>query len=141
MTPQPGMRPQFPTPPINKHQAVGTMGAQGTQQQVPMQQVPQAVKMTGGMGQAQVFFDRSGLTQHQLLTQHAQHLQQPQLQHQLQTQNLMTQQSHGVTSQSQVGHHQMTQAQTHVNVPSVQVASSMPVQQPPVHPGIFDYSY
>lgn len=142
MTPQPGMRPQFPTPPINKQQAVGTIG--GTAQQLPMQQVQQGVKMPSGLSQAQmttqqVFYDRSGLTQQQILAQHAQHLQQQQMpQHQLQTQNMLaSQQPLGGTSQNQAGHHQMTPSQAHVNVPQGQVASPMPVQQQAVHSGLF----
>ncbi|KAJ7387817.1 mediator complex subunit Med15 [Desmophyllum pertusum] len=34
MSQQPGMRPQFPSPQINKQQTVGTIGGQGTIQQV-----------------------------------------------------------------------------------------------------------
>ena len=141
MTPQPGMRPQFPTPPMNKQQVVGTIGAQGTPQQLQMQQVQQAVQRPSGLSQAQmgtqqVFYDKTGLTQQQLLAQHAKQLQQPQVpQHQQQPQSLLMQQSLNVTPLSQAGHHQMAQSQTHVNVPPGQVGSPMPVQQQPVHPG------
>jgi len=140
MTPQPGMRPQFPTPPMNKQQVVGTIGAQGTPQQLQMQQVQQAVQRPSGLSQAQmgtqqVFYDKTGLTQQQLLAQHAKQLQQPQVpQHQQQAQNLLMQQSLNVTPLTQAGHHQMAQSQTHVNVPPGQVGSPMPVQQQPVHP-------
>lgn len=132
MAPQPGMRPQFPTPQINKQQPMSSVGVQGTTQQSPMQQVQQAIQRPGSMPQAQlptqqVFYDKSGLTQHQILNQHLQQqLQQP-----------VPQQSLGVTPQSQTGHHQMMPSQAHVSVPPSQVGSPMPVQQhqQPVLPG------
>lgn len=137
MTPQLGMRPQYSQ--IPKQQPMSTVAAQGTTQQLTMQQ---AVQRPGAMPQAQmatqqVFYDKSGLTQHQILTQHLQQQQQQQQSqqqqlplHQLQTQNLL---------QNQAGHHQMTQVQTHVNVPPGQVASPMPGQQQPVLPGRFEW--
>ena len=140
MTPQLGMRSQYPNPQITKQQPMSTVATQGTTQQLTMQQ---AVQRSGAVPQAQmatqqVFYDKSGLTQHQILTQHLQqqqHQQQPQQQqlpplHQLQTQNLL---------QNQAGHHQMTQVQSHVNVPPGQVASPMPGQQQPVLPGRFEW--
>ncbi|KAM7446337.1 hypothetical protein ABFA07_005374 [Porites harrisoni] len=52
MTPQPGMRPQFPTPTITKQQGVGAMGGtQNTPQQLPMQHLQQAVKLTASLRQ------------------------------------------------------------------------------------------
>ena len=67
MTPQPGMRAQFPTPAITKQQGVGAMGGtQNTPQQLPMQHLQQAVKLPASLSQAQgqgQVFDQSGLTQ------------------------------------------------------------------------------
>ena len=74
MTPQPGMRPQFPTPAITKQQEVGAMGGtQNTAQQLPMQHLQQAVKLPASLSQAQgqgQVFDQSGLTQQQLDVAH-----------------------------------------------------------------------
>ena len=135
------MRPQFPTPQINRQQPLNSGGAQGTSQQLPLQQVQQPVQRpVGALSQASmqvpVFFDKSGLTQQQILSQHLQQpqpqLQQPMQQHQLQTPNMLTQAQLGVPPHSQAGHHQMTQP---LNVPSNQVGSPMPVQQQPVLPG------
>ena len=141
MSQQPGMRPQFPSPQINKQQTVGTIGGQGTIQQVQLPQV-----QPSQIASQQVFYDRSGLTQQQILAQHLQHQQQQQRaqqqqqqqqqqQHQLPTQSLLTPQALSVASQNQGGHHPMTQSQAHI--PPVQVASPMAVQQPTVHQGLF----
>ena len=52
MTPQPGMRPQFPPPTITKQQGVGAMwGTQNTPQQLPMQHLQQGVKMPASLPQ------------------------------------------------------------------------------------------
>ena len=131
------MRLQFPSPQINKPQTVSTMGGQ-----VPMPQVQQSP-----MGPQQVFYNKSGLTQEQILAQHlqqqqqqqplqrVQQQQQQQQQHPLTTQSLLTQQAMSVNSQNQGGHLQMTQSQPYI--PPNQVASPMPVQQQPVHQGLF----
>lgn len=138
MTPQPGMRPQFPTPAITKQQGVGAMGGtQNTPQQLPMQHLQQAVKLPASLSQAQgqgQVFDRSGLTQQQLLNQHILQAQQ------MQAQTLLGQQqaARGFGSQGQMAHHQLSQPQTHVNVSAGQVASPMPVQQQTVHQGLFE---
>ena len=127
MNQQPGMRPQFPSPQLNKPQTVSTIGAQGNMQQVPLPQVSQ----TPMTPQQPVFYDRSGLTRQELLAQHlraAQHQQ-----HQLPTQSLMPQQGLSVASQNQGTHHQMTQSQAHI--PPNQVASPM-AQQQVGHPGL-----
>ena len=130
------MRPQFPSPQHNK-QAVSTMGAQGNMQQVPLTQVSQ----TPMTPQQTVFFNRSGLTQQELLAQHLrahqQQQQQQQQQHQLPAQSLMPQQGLSVASQNQGAHHQMTQSQAHI--PPNQVASPM-AQQQGGHPGLFYYN-
>ena len=129
------MRPQFPSPQHNK-QAVSTMGSQGNMQQVPLTQVSQ----TPMTPQQTVFFNRSGLTQQELLAQHlrAQHQQQQQQQqHQLPAQSLMPQQGLSVATQNQGAHHQMTQSQAHI--PPNQVASPM-AQQQGGHPGLFYYN-
>ena len=129
MTPQPGMRPQFPTPTITKQQGVGTMGGtQNTPQQLPMQHLQQAVKLPASLSQAQgqgQVFDRSGLTPQQLLSQHL-------LQQQMQAQNLLGQQqaARGFASQGQMVHHQLSQS-------AGQVAP--PMQQQTVHQGLFDF--
>ena len=139
MTPQPGMRPQFPTPAITKQQGVGAMGGtQNTLQQLPMQHLQQAVKLPASLSQAQgqgQVFDRSGLTQQQLLNQHILQAQQ------MQAQTLLGQQqaARGFGSQGQMAHHQLSQPQTHVNVSAGQVASPMPVQQQTVHQGLFEF--
>ena len=109
MTPQPGMRAQFPTPAITKQQGVGAMGGtQNTPQQLPMQHLQQAVKLPASLSQAQgqgQVFDRSGLTQQQLLSQHL-------LQQQMQAQTLLGQQqaARGFGSQGQMAHHQLSQS-------------------------------
>ena len=130
MTPQQGIRPQFSTSQMNRQNLLTSVGAQGTSQQLSMQQVQQPVQRTGGgLSQVPVFYDKSGLTQQQILSQHLQQPQpqpqpqQPLPQHQLQTQNMMT--------VSQAGH-QITQPLT---VAPNQVMSPMPVQQQPVLPG------
>ena len=124
MAPQPGMRPQFPTPQISKQQPMGSVGAQATTQQSSMQQVQQAIQRPGSLPQTQlptqqVYYDKSGLTQHQILNQHLQQQLQPPV----------PQQSLGVTPQSQSGHHPMMSSQAHVSVPPSQVGSPIPVQQ------------
>ena len=133
MNQQPGMRPQFSSPQLNKPQTVSTMGAQGNLQQVPLAQVSQ----TPLTQQQPVFFDRSGLTKQELLAQHLraqqQRQQQQQEQHQLPNQSIMTQQGLSVASQNQGAHHQMTQSQAHI--PPNQVASPM-AQQQVGHPGL-----
>lgn len=129
MNQQPGMRPQFSSPQLNKPQTVSTVGAQGNLQQVPLAQVSQ----TPLTQQQPVFFDRSGLTQQELLAQHLRA--QQQRQHQLPNQSIMTQQGLSVASQNQGAHHQMTQSQTHI--PPNQVASPM-AQQQVGHPGLFN---
>ncbi|XP_068748520.1 mediator of RNA polymerase II transcription subunit 15-like isoform X2 [Montipora capricornis] len=135
MVPQPNMRPQ-----INRQQPLNSVGAQGTSQQLPLQQVQQPVQRPVGAlsqpsMQVPVFFDKSGLTRQQILSQHLQQPQpqpqQPMQQHQLQTPNMLTQPQLGVPPHSQAAHHQMTQP---LNVPSNQVGSPMPVQQQPVLP-------
>lgn len=134
MNQQPGMRPQFPTPQLNKPQTVSTMGAQGNMQQVPLTQVSQ----TPMTPQQPVFYDRSGLTQKELLNQHLRAQQQQQQQHQLPTQPLMPQQGLSVASQNQGAHHQMTQSQAHI--PPNQLASPM-AQQQVGHAGLFIIIY
>lgn len=131
MNQQPGMRPQFPSQ-LNKPQTVSTMGAQGNVQQVPLTQVSQ----TPMTPQQPVFYDRSGLTQKELLSQHLRVQQQQQQQHQLPTQSLMPQQGLSVASQNQGAHHQMTQSQAHI--PPNQLASPM-AQQQVGHAGLFNY--
>ena len=153
MNQQPGILVtlQFPSPQINKPQTVSTMGGQGAMQQVPMPQVQQSP-----MGPQQVFYNKSELTQEQIfgqliqqqqrdfLLQHNKHAlqcfrqrQQQQQQHSLTTQSLLMQQAMSVNSQNQGGHLQMTQSQPYI--PPNQVASPMPVQQQPVHQGLFYY--
>ena len=112
-------------------------GTQNTPQQLPMQHLQQAVKLPASLSQAQgqgQVFDRSGLTQQQLLSQHL-------LQQQMQAQTLLGQQqaARGFGSQGQMAHHQLSQSQTHVNVSAGQVVSPMPVQQQTVHQGLFEF--
>ena len=136
MTPQPGMRAQFPTPAITKQQGVGAMGGtQNTPQQLPMQHLQQAVKLPASLSQAQgQVFDWPVLTQQQFLSLHL-------LQQQMQAQTLLGQQqaARGFGSQGQMAHHQLSQSQTHVNVSAGQVVSPMPVQQQTVHQGLFEF--
>ena len=130
MNRQPGMRLQFPSPEINKPQTVSTMGGQGAMQQVPMPQVQQSP-----MVPQQVFYNKSGLMQAQILgAQHFQQQQQQQPLRRVQTQQ-QQQQQHPLTTQSLLM--QMTQSQPYI--PPNQVASPMPVQQQPVHQGLFYY--
>lgn len=130
MNQQPGMRPQFSSPQLNKPQTVSTMGAQGNLQQVPLAQVSQ----TPLTQQQPVFFDRSGLTQQELLAQHL-HVRAQQQRQQQQHQSIIQQQGLSVASQNQGAHHQMTQPQAHI--PPNQVASPM-AQQQVGHPGLFN---
>lgn len=131
---QPGMNRglQFPPPQLNKSQAMNTMGAQGTMQQVvPLGQVQQPT-----MAPQQVFYNKSGMTQEQILAQHLQQHQQQQTpqQHQLTPQAMMSPQAMSVNSQNQGAHHQITQTQSYIS-PN-QGASPIPVQQQPVHQGL-----
>lgn len=131
---QPGMNRglQFPSPQLNKSQAMNTIGAQGTMQQVvPLGQVQQPT-----MAPQQVFYNKSGMTQEQILAQHLQQHQQQQTpqQHQLTPQAMMSPQAMSVNSQNQGAHHQITQTQSYIS-PN-QGASPMPVQQQPVHQGL-----
>ena len=132
MNQQPGMRPQFPSPQLNKQQTVSTMGAQGNMQQVPLTQVSQ----TAMTPQQPVFYDRSGLTNKEILSQHLRVQQQQQQQHQVPTQSLMPQQGLSVASQNQGAHHQMTQSQAHI--PPNQLVSPM-AQQQVGHAGLLKY--
>ena len=118
MNQQPGMRPQFPSPQLSKPQTVSTMGAQGNLQQVPLTQVSQ----TPLSQQQPVFYDRSGLTQQELLTQHLRDRQQLQLHAQQQQWMRLLQQQ----QQQQQEHQPQTQSpMTHEGLSAAMCALSM----------------